>query len=429
MLKTLQISADQLVSRLVSLPSERRVSLLDSCGVGHLGSHLLIAGFDPVETVSISGTPDETLTLIREHLSRGYAAIFTISYDFGSKLQNIRTYHDQMNEPDAYIALYDSLVAHDYASGQTFTSGRGSQMVLPEPPPPITPMNRGGASRGNAESNFDRPQYIEAVETIKDWIRRGDTYQTNLTQTLRASLSEGDEPGDIFMRLRSEHPAPFGAFIERGDSQVISASPERFFRVEGRTISTSPIKGTRPRGENKRQDKQLCRELLSSGKDRAENTMIVDLLRNDLGRVCEYGSVDVKKLCDLEVHPTLFHLVSTVEGRLRTNTEFADILTALFPCGSITGAPKIRTMQLIDQLESTPRGLSMGAIGYFIPESGFEGLMAGYDLSVAIRTMVVRNRTATFNVGGGVTIESDPGQEYEESMLKAKALLAALGNK
>ena len=192
-------------------------------------------------------------------------------------------------------------------------------------------------------------------------------------------------------------------------------------------IETSPIKGTRRRGVTPEEDAALKRDLLTSPKDRAENTMIVDLLRNDLGRVCEYGSVRVDKLCELEEHPTLFHLVSTVSGELRPDTTFSDIIRALFPCGSITGAPKISTMRIIDELEPTPRGLSMGAIGYSIP-SGL-GMDPVIDLSVAIRTMVFRDGTATFNVGGGITIDSDPEQEYEESLLKAKALLSALNAK
>jgi para-aminobenzoate synthetase component 1 len=246
---------------------------------------------------------------------------------------------------------------------------------------------------------------------------------------LSVSLNNGDDPGEIFTKLRRDHPAPFGAFIDRGDSHVISASPERFFKIAGNIISTSPIKGTRPRGRDPKEDERLRNELRQSEKDRAENTMIVDLLRNDLGRVCEYGSVEVKTLCDLEEHPTLFHLVSTVEGRLRNNVTFAEILAALFPCGSITGAPKIRTMQIIDELEPSARGLSMGAIGFFIPDTGFVGMEPGFELSVAIRTMVIRDGVAAFNVGGGVTIESDSQAEYEESLLKAKALLTALGNK
>ena len=219
------------------------------------------------------------------------------------------------------------------------------------------------------------------------------------------------------MAVKADHPAPFAAFITRGDSTVVSASPERFFkatrgvgndespegelftdylepsltcglltRTGGRRplrITTSPIKGTRRRGLTSEEDAQLRTDLLISPKDRAENTMIVDLLRNDLGRVCEYGSVHVDKLCDLEEHPTLFHLVSTVSGELREDAKFVDILAALFPCGSITGAPKISTMRIIDELEPTPRGLSMGAIGYSVPR-GFDGFEPAIDLSVAI---------------------------------------------
>ncbi|MGH9821243.1 MAG: chorismate-binding protein, partial [Pyrinomonadaceae bacterium] len=198
------------------------------------------------------------------------------------------------------------------------------------------------------------------------------------------------------------------------------------------------IKGTRPRGKNASADDALRQELLTSQKDIAENTMIVDLLRNDLGRVCEFGSVRVEKLCDLEEHPTLFHLVSTISGDLKENLKFSDILMALFPCGSITGAPKVSTMRIIDEIEPDARGLSMGAIGFAIRGSRFNvqgskthrsSLTArpSLDLSVAIRTMTIRDNRAVFNVGGGIVIDSDPGSEYEESLLKAKALLDAIG--
>ncbi len=232
--------------------------------------------------------------------------------------------------------------------------------------------------------------------------------------------------------MRKYHPAPFAAFIKRDNDYVVSISPERFVKVSNsksqassRIIETSPIKGTRPRGKTPEEDLGLKNELLNAEKDRAENTMIVDLLRNDLGRICEFGTVKVEKLCDLETHPTLFHLVSTVRGELRENINFSDILRAVFPCGSITGAPKIRTMRIIDELETAPRGLSMGAIGYSVQNSKFK-VQNSIDLSVAIRTMVIRNREATFNVGGGVVIDSVPNNEYEETLVKAKALLRAL---
>jgi len=295
-------------------------------------------------------------------------------------------------------------------------------------------------SLGSAEGIDE--EYLEKIAEIKEFIRRGDTYQTNLTQQLSADLPENLSDRQIFYNLRRNHPAPFAAFLQRNDSCVISVSPERFFRVNGRQISTSPIKGTRPRGKTAPEDLALKNELLTSEKDRAENVMIVDLLRNDLGRICRFGSVRVEKLCDLEEHPTLFHLVSTVSGELRENTKFSDILRAVFPCGSITGAPKISTMRIIDRLETAARGLSMGAIGFsmdsgkrktenstddifHLPLSAFRYL----DLSVAIRTMIIKDRHCIFNVGGGIVIDSDPESEYEETLVKAKALLGSINGK
>ncbi|HXK39405.1 MAG TPA: aminodeoxychorismate synthase component I, partial [Candidatus Paceibacterota bacterium] len=294
---------------------------------------------------------------------------------------------------------------------------------------PLQPQTR--INMGEFLSNFSREDYMAAVERIRDYIRRGDTYQTNLTQQLRTRLPEGVTPEQVFLSLRKDHPAPFAAFLKRKTSAVVSASPERFFCVKSDgTIEASPIKGTRRRGDSPGEDAQLRAELVASEKDRAENTMIVDLVRNDLGRVCEFGSVAVEKLCEVEEHRTLFHLVSTVSGKLRPGTAFSEILRATFPCGSITGAPKIRTMQIIEEIETERRGLSMGAIGVYIPpdwDFGSVAFDAVYDLSVAIRTMVIRDGVATFNVGGGIVIDSVPADEYAESLLKAVALLASLG--
>jgi para-aminobenzoate synthetase component I len=205
---------------------------------------------------------------------------------------------------------------------------------------------------------------------------------------------------------------------------VVSASPERFLRVKARddvrVVEAWPIKGTRPRGSNPEEDARLRAELLTSEKDRAENIMIVDLLRNDLGRVCHYGSVEVTELCALEEHPTLYHLVSKVRGVMREGITAGALVRAAFPCGSITGAPKIRAMEIISEIESNPRGLSMGALGYF----SFDGSI---DLNVAIRTMTVRDSVTRFNVGGGIVADSCPSLEYEESLVKARALLKAVG--
>lgn len=399
---------------------------------------MLIAGIDPVKTLKISNEdPDSTLKTFEENLAHGHAGIFTISYDLGLKLEKITPRAKEFAsfpEPDIYLALFDSLLVHDYDDGKTYLAGSDDKFdeikaVLSQGE--AGDSDTGPGRSGPARSNFTKSEYLDAIGLIREYIRRGDTYQTNLTQQMRITLPKDHTPGLLFRDLRKHHPAPFAAFIERDDSTVISASPERFFKVSGslpnsRTISTSPIKGTRPRGVTREEDDILRNELLNSAKDRAENIMIVDLLRNDIGRICDFGSVRIEKLCDLEEHPTLFHLVSTVSGALREDVSLSGMIRALFPCGSITGAPKIRTMHIIDEIETANRGLSMGAIGVYIPQSWgpeFEML----DLNVAIRTMVVSNGEAVFNVGGGIVIDSDPEKEYEESLLKARALLEALG--
>lgn len=445
----IDFTADHLSHALLGLAESEGVCILDSCGVGHLGSHLMIAGLRPVETIQISSA--ESLSILESKFNDHHAVIFTLSYDLPGgnatvgrrpdripKSQVVRpkednesdlglgTWDSGLAEPAIFASVFDTLILHDYDTGETRLTGNESKFgeIEAQLNDSIFKPNAKAVAT-SVTSNFSRSSYTDAVETIREYIRSGDTYQTNLTQQIRAALPADLTPREIFHRLRRDHPAPFAAFIRRGDSTVVSVSPERFLRIENGRISASPIKGTRPRGSTKEGDAVLRNELETSEKDRAENTMIVDLLRNDLGRVCEFGSVRVEKLCDVEEHPSLFHLVSTVSGKLRENTSFAEIVNATFPCGSITGAPKIRTMQIIEEIEQTPRGLSMGAIGYWMPESF--GIGTTIDLSVAIRTMVVRNGEATFNVGGGVVIDSDPEKEYEESLLKAKALMSALG--
>ncbi len=435
-MREINLSADNLVKALLGLDKTANVCLLDSCGVTYGNSHLLMAGFDPVEICRIEDlSADDSLALLDQKLNaRGAACIFTISYDFGLKLENIKTRHSQaagFPEPDIFLAFFNSLVVHDYSLGKTFLTGDESSFETLEAKlfsalKSAGPKQNVSAGASLVRSNFSRPDYLKTVGRAKDFIQRGDTYQINLTQQLRAQLPPALTPERIFSDLRSEHPAPFAAFIRRGEDTVISASPERFLRVEtidGKKIArTAPIKGTRPRGKTAAEDEALKAELQTSAKDRAENVMIVDLLRNDIGRVCKFGTVAVEELCALEEHPTLFHLVSTIRGELRDHVSFSDLLRAVFPCGSITGAPKIRTMQIIDELETAPRGLSMGAIGYV----DFDERV---DMSVAIRTMVLRGREAVFNVGGGIVIDSVPELEYEETLVKAKALMTAIKGK
>ena len=439
-MREIEISAGQLVRKLLRPEGNRSVCLLDSCGVGKPGSNLLIAGIDPVETRFLtSDDPQRLLHDLDEMLKReDVGSIFTMSYDFGLKLNGIATkpHQGEQAEPDIFIALFATLIIHDYDNGRTFMAGRSEGFdVIEELLSGGTDSDRQDAARmtsvASLTSNFSRLEYSAAVNQIKELIREGETYQANLTQQLEVTMRLGDTAARVFENLRLDHPAPFAAYLDRGDSVVVSASPEQFLRVDastyGRTITAAPIKGTRRRGSTATEDALLRSELLASEKDRAENTMIVDLMRNDLGRVCEFGSVKVDELCRLEEHPTLFHLVSTIHGSLLGEVCYSDIIRAVFPCGSITGAPKMRTMEIIDRLEPSPRGLSMGAIGCRIPDDTF-GISATFEMSVAIRTMVIRDMTAVFNVGGGIVIDSNPEREYEESMLKAKALLHALNS-
>lgn len=430
-MRPIDLTADELVSALMSLSSTDQVCILDSCGVSHLGSHLLIAGIDPLECTEISHTdPERTLRDLGQRLSGPTASIFSLSYNFGAKLLGIKK-EIETSEPDVFIARFAVLAIHDYDTGRSWLGGDSRlfdavvEKLSGDNAPGRTTRPRHTAT---ARSNVSKDEYLRAVDEIIERIKCGDTYQTNLTQQISVDMAAGEVPATVFQNLRRQHPSPFAAFLSRPGSTVVSASPERFFRVTRAVgvITTSPIKGTRRRGTSAVEDARLRNELLTSDKDRAENTMIVDLLRNDIGKICEYGSVRVEKLCDLEEHPTLYHLVSTVSGRLRPGVVPQDIIRALFPCGSITGAPKISTMRIINGLESANRDLSMGAIGYAVPDATF-GLAGTLDMSVAIRTMVFRDGRAVFNVGGGIVIDSDPESEYDETLLKAKALLHALG--
>lgn len=447
----LELSADELVRRLLNLEPGFRLALLDSCGVSVSGGNYLVAGIQPYETIAECGgvvsrqvtgraeaeVLDQTTLEALDQRLRDAAVtmtgiewaggcIATFSYEFGRRFELPRKGKASSNdEPDAELAFFDVLIIHDYSAGESYVAGE-----RPERLGEIRELlnNTSGdraaapACVGSITSNFTQTEYETAVRTIKDHIAAGDIYQSNLTQQFTASIGVA-APEDIFLRLRSEHPAPFSAFIRRASDVVISGSPERFVRVthsnDGRVAEAWPIKGTRPRGTTSDGDAVLRAELLASEKDRAENVMIVDLLRNDLGRVAEFGSVSVEELFTLQEHPSLFHLVSKVRAKLRPDVGMGELFRAAFPCGSITGAPKIRAMEIIDQLEPSPRGLSMGAIGYF----GFDGTA---DLNVAIRTMTIRKGIAKFNVGGGIVADSDPAAEYEESLVKARSLLAAL---
>jgi len=316
-----------------------------------------------------------------------------ISYDLGRLVEQIPTAaRDDLNLP-------------------LFAFAKVPQQQAPNVAMPASP------SQSSAIANFSQKQYEAAVQRVIDYIAAGDVYQVNLSQRLAVNTTE--RAADVYARLLHDAPAEYGAFLDFGAFQIISNSPELFFKVERtpggrRSIVSRPIKGTRPLGKGMRD------QLLHSQKDAAELAMIVDLQRNDLGRVCEIGSVRVTEPRAVEQHPTIYHGVATIEGLLRTDVRPSDILRAVFPCGSVTGCPKIRAMQIIEALEPVRRGAYCGAIGYI----GGDGSM---QFNVAIRTITLKDAVAYVPVGGGIVADSTPAAEYEETIVKARAMLAALG--
>jgi para-aminobenzoate synthetase component 1 len=267
------------------------------------------------------------------------------------------------------------------------------------------------------KSNFTPEEYIKAVNRVRGYIAAGDVFQVNLSQRFEADLKI--PPYELYKRLRAVNPAPFASYLNFPGVVIVSTSPERFLKVQGDLVETRPIKGTRPRGRDPVEDERLAHELTHSIKDRAENMMIVDLERNDLGRVCHYGTVKVTELATLETFPTVFHLTSTVVGRLRRGKSNIDLLKATFPGGSITGAPKVRAMEIIDEMEPTKRSVYTGSIGYL-------GFNEDMDINIVIRTFLIKEGKAYFQVGGGIIYDSDPEAEYMETLDKARALIRAL---
>lgn len=348
---------------------------------------------------------------------------------------------DDINLPDITLAFYDTVFIFDNLLKKAYISSSGLPYLTAEKnaaraasrlesakkyiygvPPGVfggaeTARGNSGFDRGKISSNFTKDEYKRAVKKAKDYIREGDIYQVNLSQRLRAEFS-GDS-FELYKTLRRVNPAPFAAYLNYENFQVASASPERFLKLSGKDIETRPIKGTRPRGINEREDTRLKEELVASEKDRAEHLMIVDLERNDIGRVCEYGTVAPTEFIITETYSTVHHLVSTVSGRLKDGLGAADCIKSCFPGGSITGAPKIRAMEIIEELEPVKRGIYTGSIGYI----DFSG---NSDLSIAIRTIIVKDGAAYFQVGGGIVADSDADKEFDETMDKARAIIEAI---
>ena len=428
---------------------------------------------DPVDVFSIDDPIADPLATIERWLDHyreptagavpfqgGVAGM--LAYEFGrcfEKLPNAS--HDEFGLPICWLGLYDVVFAWEHGEspeedrGWIFSQGFGtfSELSIPDSerkrraeirlesfldriagqrilteslakPTNIHAMAHGLSAMqyetrlgGGWLGNFDSPLYRQAVEKTRQYILAGDVFQVNLSQ--RLLCPERCAASELVLRLRKVNAAPFAGYLDLGDSQIVSASPERFIQVRDRWIETRPIKGTRRRTGDSEQDARLKEELSLSEKDRSENIMIVDLLRNDLSRVCEIDSLSVDRLCEIETFPFLLHMVSSIRGRLRESVGISQLMAAIFPGGSITGAPKIRAMEIIAELEPTVRGPYCGSLGY-IATSG------DMDWNIMIRTLTCSRGWWQFQVGGGIVADSVPEQEEEETWTKAAGIVAAV---
>ena len=445
---------------------------LDSASTAtRLGRHSFLTA-DPIDVIQSKGS-NAALDQVRARLApfhvepvaglppfQGGAAGY-IAYDWGLTLERLPApRYDDLALPDVVLGIYDWVLAWDHIASRAWLISTGMpemsptartaraadraravrerlrgepvsdapqqvRQVLMDPREHLQPIPSSYPVEGgwwdpsfDLRSSFTRSGYLDAVRRVRDYIFAGDIFQANLSQRFEAPLHES--PWAFYSRLRTRNPAPFAAFLETPDASVISASPERFLHVDRKGfVETRPIKGTRPRGVGPEHDAALGQALAESAKDRAENLMIVDLMRNDLSRVCAPRTVRVSELFSLERYATVHHLVSTVVGQLEPGHDVLHLLRAAFPGGSITGAPKLRAMEIIAELEPSQRSVYCGSIGYW-------SVTGDLDTSIAIRTAVARNGRVYFSAGGGIVADSDPEQEYRETIDKARALIDAL---
>jgi len=443
------------------LAARQHCVFLDSARPDPVLARYSFLAADPFDYVQVSADGSDALGEVARRLAQftsptieglppfqgGAAGL--LSYDLGRSLERLpRSRFDEFEVPALAVGLYDVVLAIDHREGQAWIISQG----FPEHQPrarreraalrleafkawlrePVAVAPRTNQDRLPLErlspqyavlgppgltSNFSQTEYLSVVRRAIEYIHAGDVFQVNLAQRLLFPAS--DHSVELYLRLRQRNPATFAGYFDLGDTQIVSASPERFLKVEGGRVEARPIKGTRPRRARPEADLFAGDELLGSEKDRAENVMIVDLLRNDLSRVCQPESVCVTQLCQLESYEFVQHLVSAVCGTLASDRTAIDLLRAAFPGGSITGAPKVRAMEIIAELEPNARGAYCGALGYL----GFDGSM---DTNLLIRTITAGGGWWQAPVGGGIVAQSSPQREYEETWHKATGLLRAL---
>jgi para-aminobenzoate synthetase/4-amino-4-deoxychorismate lyase len=407
--------------------------LLESARPGAAESHTASTSESPSEVFSrlftaplrvcVANKPAELPNLFAEiesAVAAGQYAAGYFTYECGNYFEPTATVHPgRPGQPLAWLGIYDRCYVFDHRTG-AFLDGD---------PPGLASFRAAAVQEPSTEPLLDatfsltEPQYAERIAAIHEWIRSGDVYQLNFTAPIHVRAQ--GSPAALYQRLRSRQPAPYGAFLHwLPNRRILSFSPELFFRLEAdgrkRRIVTRPMKGTAPRGRTTHEDRDLAEWLRDDPKNRAENVMIVDLLRNDLGRLCNYGTVCADELFTIERYPTLWQMTSTVSGELRSEVGFQQIFRALFPCGSITGAPKVRSMQLLAQIEAQPRGVYTGAIGFFSKELSI--------FNVAIRTLELDGGRGRMGVGSGIVIDSDPAKEFRECLLKSEFLTRPPGS-
>lgn len=440
MLKQIETKLDSFEIYTVFKDEDHSFILDSAMDEKRLGRYSII-GFNPAEIIRKKAgekASEELRAVMKKYEGLGAkkddrvpfqgGAVGYMSYDLGWDFEKIKkTTADDVMIPDMYFGIYKDVIVIDHLQNKTYISclGDGWEKRIEGIEGRIDSVSKEDMDLGIKDvakktllrSNFKKDDYLESIEKIREYIKSGDIYQANMTQRFEGEIEM--DSYDLYNRLRTLSPAPFGAFLDFDGLSVLSNSPERFIKLDGRKVQTRPIKGTRPRGKTQQEDEMLKKELLNSEKDKAELLMIVDLERNDIGRVSKIGSVKVPELFKIEEYTNVNHLVATVDGELKDGLDAIDVVGATFPGGSITGAPKIRAMEIIDELEPTSRKVYTGSIGYM----DFNGDM---DMNIAIRTLVKKGDKVYFQVGGGITWDSDANDEYQETLDKAKSIKRAL---
>ncbi len=423
---------------------EKDSFILDSAmDKNKLGRYSFISS-NPFKTLKYKNSEENPLNYLQEELNKYKVennthipfiggAVGYLSYDLGNYIEKLpQTAKKDLDVYDLYFGFYDYVIVVDHLEEKTYIATPDLDLKKEADIAFVVECKISEAEINGVNpicyekkevpptrltSNFTKKEFEDGVEKVRQYIKSGDIYQANLTQRFNGKTTLSSY--ELYRDLRRISPAPFGAYLNFDEFNILSNSPERFIKCIDGKLETRPIKGTRPRGKNKEEDLKLQEELRNSEKDKAELLMIVDLQRNDIGRISKIGSVKVPELFVIEPYANVNHLVATVVGELDDNKDAVDVIKATFPGGSITGAPKIMAMEIIDELEPTQRNVYTGSIGYI----GFNGDM---DLNIAIRTIIKKEDEVYFQVGGGMTWGSDPGEEYQETLDKAQSIMKTL---